>query len=442
MAKPVIKHINLKRIIAPAFILFYFTVSAQINCENDTSFYVPIVDLQADFYLGFQGGLYPDGSNEKPLAHLDSGISIAQSILPVNFDGEIDSVSGKVVMIGLGSVSAGKSFYKFISQYQSAGYTDSCIRIVNACISDKGMEQMITDDAEEFYWKDVNDFLQAEDVKKKQVSIVWLMTTSYVDSIETMSGYIDSLKSKYISVIRKLKDQFPNLKLIYISGLQYGGYVDLEAENANAFAEPAPYYNDFAIKATIEAQINGDTLLNYSGVDPAAAWVAWGPNLWADGRNLRVYDNLRWLCPGDYDTGADGFLLAGTGEQKVADRIFDFFNSDPTAIPWFYGLPFDCFTEIEGEPVDSFFIPEDDVVWIIQNPVKGVLRFLINLQTEEKADVMVFDILGNKIIEGAYYKIEPDKTFTLKLANDLHGIYILSVLIEGKVYNVPFYLDP
>ena len=441
-SKPVLKYNQLKRISVIAFILFNFTVSAQINCENDTTMLVPIVDLQSDFYLGFQGGLYPDGFNEMPAAHADSGVAIAQMILPINFDGEVDTVFGKTVMLGLGSVSAGKSFNKFIAQYNDQGYTDSCVRIVNGCLDDFGLEEMIDANADETYWKDVNDYLQAADLKKKQVRVVWLMTTSFSDTITTMSAYVDSLTSQYIAVIRKLKAQFTNLKLIYLSGMQFGGYVDLEAQHVNAFAEPAPYYNDFAIKAAITAQLNGDTLLNYSGADAEAAWVAWGPNVWADGRNLRDYDELRWLCPGDYDAGDNGMVLSGTGNQKVSDRLFEFFTTNVTTTPWIFGLPYDCFTEIETEDTIIIENPTDEVVYILANPVKGVLKFVIDLETNEKASIFVFNAMGQEIVEGTFSKIDPEKVFDVKLIDQPSGVYILSVFVDGKVYNIPFYLSP
>ena len=150
--KPVLKYQSLKRISVIAFILFNFTVSAQINCENDTTLLQPLVDLQGDFYLGYQGGLYPGGFNEMPASHADSGIAIAQSLIPINFDGEEDTIYGKTVMLGLGSVSAGKSFNKFITQYNDAGYVDSCVRIINGCIDAFGLEQMIDEDADDTYW--------------------------------------------------------------------------------------------------------------------------------------------------------------------------------------------------------------------------------------------------------------------------------------------------
>ena len=209
-------------------ILTTFSLKSQVQCDNDSTGNIPLVDLKTGFYLGaYQGGLYPGGFNEMPAAHADSGIAIAQSLIPINFDGEEDTVFGKTVMLGLGPVSAGKSFNKFIAQYNDAGYFDSCVRIVNGCLDEFGLEQMIDADAGDTYWKDVNDYLQAADLKKKQVRVVWVMTTSFEDTVSSMSAYVDSLTIKYIDLIRELKTQFINLKLIYISGLQFGGYVDL-----------------------------------------------------------------------------------------------------------------------------------------------------------------------------------------------------------------------
>lgn len=442
---PVLFKNSIKRISIVALILFHFTVKAQINCDNDTSFLVPLVDLQIDTYLGFQGGLYPDGSNTMPDAHADSGIAIAQTLMPINFDGEVDTTYGKLVMVGLGNGSAGKSFNKFIGAYVAEGISDSCVRMVNACMEAYSLHDMIAPDADDVYWKDVNDFFQIADLKKKQVGVVWLQAIAFEDTFHTAEQYVDTLRKTYVEVIRKLKDQFINLKLIYISGLHYGGYSDTLALNYNAIAEPAPYFNDFAIKAVIEQQINGDTLLSYSGEDAPAAWLAWGPNFWADGRNLRTYDNLRWLCPGDFDVDQNGFLLGGTGQQKVADRLFTHFTTEPTTLPWIYGLPYACYTEIEdedeGEINDSLVIPDGEIVWIAPNPVRGFLKFSINIETTDKAEIYVFDLLGQTIVEGAFFKVEPKREFTIKMTEDTRGVYVLSVFVEGRVYNQVFYLD-
>ena len=109
---------------------------------------------------------------------------------------------------------------------------------------------------------------------------------------------------------------------------------------------------------------------------------------------MRDYDELRWLCPGDYDVSNNGIVLSGTGTQKIADRLFDFFTTDPTATPWIFGLPYDCFTEVDIEDSVIVEIPHDEVVYITQNPVKGVIKFIIDLETNEKASVFVFNALN------------------------------------------------
>jgi hypothetical protein len=434
------RKINFKRIGGCSLILFHFTLTAQINCENDTLNLVPLIDLQTGFYMGHQGGLYPEGLNVMPAAHADSGIAIAQSILPINKNGDEDTIYGKLVMVSIGPIDAAKSFNKFIASYNGAGYNDSCFMIINACIDNYGLDDMISPDADDLFWDELGDKLDQYETKRKQVQIAWLMSASFSDTVISFSSYVDSLANKYIDVIRRMKQEFINLKLIYISGLHYGGYISPDAEHLNALTEPAPYYNDFAIQSAIAAQINGDTLLNYSGDDAHAAWVAWGPNFWTDGRNPRLHDDLRWLCPGDFDLEEDGYFLDGTGQQKIADALLNFFTTDPTSTPWIYGLNYGCLPDTITY-TDSTFIPDDEILWIAPNPVREILHFTLNLTSNEKADVAVYNLAGEKIKEGTFYKIEPGKEFTIKLSQATRGLYLLSVFVEGKIYNLPFYLD-
>jgi hypothetical protein len=136
-------------IIVSALVMFHSVAVSQINCEKDTTYFIPLVDLQTGFFDGKQGGLYPGGSNEMPALHTDAGISIANGINPLNFIGGEDTVMGKLVMVGLGCLDAGKSFNKFISAYNDAGFTDTCFKIVNLCSEDFGLEA-ITDTAVNF----------------------------------------------------------------------------------------------------------------------------------------------------------------------------------------------------------------------------------------------------------------------------------------------------
>jgi hypothetical protein len=139
----------------------------------------------------------------------------------------------------------------------------------------------------------------------------------------------------------------------------------------------------------------------------------------------------------------DGSILAGSGLTKVSSRLYEFFTTSPLTTPWIFGLPYPCFTEIDSttETIDTAVIPEDEVLWIVTNPVRGVVKFVINLETDDKADVFIFNMAGQEITEGVFNKIEPGKVFSIRTETQAHGLYVLSVFVENRVYNKLFYLD-
>jgi hypothetical protein len=48
---------------------------------------IPLTDLGAGTYQGFQGGLYPGGTNEPPAAYQQLGIARSRAVQPLNQDG-------------------------------------------------------------------------------------------------------------------------------------------------------------------------------------------------------------------------------------------------------------------------------------------------------------------------------------------------------------------
>ncbi|MFL5620838.1 MAG: hypothetical protein ACJ79A_20850, partial [Gemmatimonadaceae bacterium] len=104
--------------------------------------------------------------------------------------------------------------------------------------------------------------------------------------------------------------------------------------------EPFAYETGFAVKWLIQAQIrqmrNGGQIvdaragdLNY---DSAAPWLAWGPDLWANGSKPR-WDGLTWQ-PGDFKS--DGtHPSVESGVPKVGGLLLDFFHTSPAARCWF-----------------------------------------------------------------------------------------------------------
>src|SRR5438105_2273112 len=70
---------------------------------------VPLNDLRTGCYLGFQGGLYPSGSDSLPAAHLAAGLSAAARIQPLDLNGA-PSASGKYILLSIGMSNTTQEF--------------------------------------------------------------------------------------------------------------------------------------------------------------------------------------------------------------------------------------------------------------------------------------------------------------------------------------------
>ncbi|MBC8172510.1 MAG: hypothetical protein H7X71_01275, partial [Chitinophagales bacterium] len=87
------------------------------NCVNDSTGYIPLNDMGTGNFFGYQGGLYPGGTNTIPNLHLKAGKKLANQIRPRNMAGAVDLENGKVVLLCLGSSVAGSTFEKFTDLY-------------------------------------------------------------------------------------------------------------------------------------------------------------------------------------------------------------------------------------------------------------------------------------------------------------------------------------
>ena len=137
---------------------------AQLDCSYSSVGYIPINDLGTDEFMGYQGGLYPDGSNEMPLAHLIKGSIIGNSIRPLDIDGKIDWTDGVIVMAGFGASTAGSTFNTLTSVVNNSDSVSECLELIGLTFGGKGLESMVPGGSFT-YWNLLTDSILEPDRK-------------------------------------------------------------------------------------------------------------------------------------------------------------------------------------------------------------------------------------------------------------------------------------
>jgi hypothetical protein len=287
---------------------------------------LPLNDLGAGFYQGFQGGLYPQGLNAPPAGHLQAAMNAAQQIVPRNAAGDPDP-NGWIVLLSIGMSNTCHEFAVFERQEDLNADRNARVVIVNGAVG--GWSAALIADPGAGYWQIVQDRLTALGLTPQQVQVVWLKEANQSPP-DDFPGHATQLRNDLRTVVQNLHDKFPNARLSYLSSRTYGGY--------SVNWEPQAYETAFSVKWLIEDQINGaDPGLNYGGQPGPveAPLLLWGPYLWADGLTPRS-DGLTWL---QADFESDNTHPSPTGEQKVADLLSQFFAAAPTAQPWYAAQP-------------------------------------------------------------------------------------------------------
>ena len=292
---------------------------------RDSTGLIALTDLGKGTYKGEQGGLYPDGMNVPPRAHLRAGLKISKTVVPLDAAGK-RSKDGKIVLLSIGFSNPNLKFRAFQPQAEAYPNRNPHLVVINGCVGSQAAQTIADPNAN--YWKIVDQRIKDAGVTNQQVEVIWMEqvipgnTGDFPELARKLQGYIqDSLHNAM--------NRFPNLKLSYLSSRSYGGYTI-----AGGSPEPLAYETGFAVKWVIADQIAGKAELNY---DPAkgkvmAPWLAWGPYLWADGVKGRK-DGLV-LLRADYKE-TDGLHPSEAGLEKFVKLLMDFFATDATTRPWF-----------------------------------------------------------------------------------------------------------
>jgi hypothetical protein len=278
---------------------------------------VALTDLGTGTYLGYEGGLYPNGQNSPPPSQLNQALTYAQNIA---------NTPGPYAMISLGVSITRTIWDEYGPMEQADPELNPNLVLVNAAID--GTDSPDWTASNSGTWLSITNFyLPYQGLTANQVVAAWVMIP-HSDPSGTYPNDMQDQENDLISILQDMHTYFPNLQLVYLSSLHYGGYGP-----TNSYPEPDAYEFGLAVQNVIADQINGNPALNNNPANGPvmAPLLLWGPYTWANGL-LGREDGLTWDCQ-DYSN--DGLHPSDIGRNKEAGLLTTFFKSDPTAAPWY-----------------------------------------------------------------------------------------------------------
>jgi hypothetical protein len=264
--------------------------------------------------------------------HGSDGVAFANAIQPLDANGNPDPVNGKYVLLSIGMSAAHTLFVGF----QNDVIADPSVNKTHLVLVNGAQDNATAGNFAQPnhpVWADImNYFLPQSGVNANQVVAAWINDVSYPTG--TFPGDMSTLQSNLESISQNLHNKFPNLKLAYFTGRMYGGYSN-NPKNPDS-PEPFAYESGFAVKWSIQDQLNGLASLNYNPANGPvkAPWMDWGSYMWANGLIPRN-DGFVWTCQDYTSDGIHPSLPPLPGRDKGADQLMNFFKTDDTTAPWF-----------------------------------------------------------------------------------------------------------
>ncbi|MGI8981855.1 MAG: hypothetical protein ACR2FY_21705 [Pirellulaceae bacterium] len=295
----------------------------------DTSKLIPLTELGEEKYKGEIGGLYGNGMNEPPEAHLASAIKATMRITPLGNEGKPDK-NGKVVLLSIGMSNTTQEFSRFVELAKSEPKKSPSLVIVDGAQGGQAAIQWADPKADARRpgggtpWDVAEQRMKSAGVTPEQVQVVWIKQALIQQGqYGEHPKHTDRFAQELVKIVGLAKEKYPNLRVAYLSSRIYAGYAKTQLN-----PEPYAYEGAFAVRKVIAAQIAGDKELDYKD----APILLWGPYLWANGEKPRKSDGLVYASG---DLSGDGTHPSRSGQQKVAKLLLDFFTKDELAKTWF-----------------------------------------------------------------------------------------------------------
>jgi hypothetical protein len=334
----------MKRIILTLGGLASIACSGTSSTGTDT-LRTPLVDLGSRTYHGFEGGLYPHGSNTPPPEHLAEGLARAKRIRPLDAQGN-PSASGKIVFLSLGMSNATDEFcsmtstlpcdaWSFMGQAAAAeGVNKGTLAIANGAAS--GQIPNTWNTASSSNYDRVRDtVLVPQGLSEAQVQVLWVKEANIAPKVSLPSPDADAYEMErgLAEVVRAAHARYPNLQQIFFTSRIYGGFAITPLS-----PEPYAYETGFGVKWLIQAQIdqmaNGGAIVDAQAGDLAygtTPWLGWSAYLWAEGMSARS-DGLTWSAS---DFQSDGTHPSMSGRRKVGAALLEFLETSELTRCWF-----------------------------------------------------------------------------------------------------------
>jgi PKD domain len=318
-----------------------FAISSHADCTLTSTGNVPLNELTVP-YKGNQGGLYPNGANNRPAGHLNAGLQIANQIMPLNASGQVDNTNGKIVMV---SVGMSNTTMEWASGDPITHDSTQAFRFRATSDPALNRQLVIIDCAQAsrtaLNWSNLGDptwttaiqrvtntIVNGQHITTNQVQIAWVkLALPNPSTFGPFPTHVQQFQRDLEMTMRNLKTMFPNIKMAFVS-TRTRSYSDFVL---GLNPEPFAYETGFGVKWMIQKQINGDPSLRFSGLNPVAPYLSWGPYFWIDGLNRRS-DGAIWNCN---DLISDFTHPSSSGVQKVSSQLLAFFKTDPTTTPWY-----------------------------------------------------------------------------------------------------------
>ena len=302
---------------------------------KETTGLKPLTEMgAADRYKGEDGGLYGGGQNAPPAAHLQAALAAAARVVPRDAAGQ-PAADGKVVLISVGMSNTTQEFSAFVPRARQDAALNPRLVLVDGAQGGTDSQAWAVPQGHNKRdrpepWLGLTQRLTAAGVTPAQVQVAWLkQARKQPAQLGDYPAHAKAMTDDLVVIMQRLKREYPNLTLVYLSSRIYAGYASTTLN-----PEPYAYEGAFAVRRLVLDQVAGQAALN---ADPAqgevkAPVLLWGPYLWGDGTTPRAADQLVWRRA---DLAGDGTHPSASGQQKVAALLLAFLKGDATAKGWF-----------------------------------------------------------------------------------------------------------